>query len=410
MSALSSTRSHFRLTGTMRQLFGVVSRRIMEAVALEVGADRYYKRFFAVEHLRLAMGFVLQGMHSLRELAAAIVPGGRLAPKGAEAAVVGRSQLCDAFRNRKWEFFAGVYGRVAAGIQARVRGRGDPKRADVRAIDGTILELIHKLIATFPGFRSEASAKLTLRLNVGNLLPESLVVTPGRRSDHRCIDPVIEWGRKGLTYLFDRGYFKLSFFQKLQDSGNFFITRWKDSCPGHVVEVLKEYTGRTWSGFRLHQDLLVELGEDEKSAYPGRLRAVLAFDEKGQLWTLLTNRLDLTALEVCLLYRDRWAIETFWRTLKRSLDLRELKVANANALMILTLTSLIAYCLAQAAVLLQRAKLTLAEAIHALRNLDTMIADEFNRLWLGDAAPPPLLNTGRPGVMSALEILVALEA
>lgn len=408
MSTRAERPRYSRFGGALRQLFGLVPRKRIEALAREEDADRYYKKFFAVEHLRLALCFVLLKLRSLRELAEAILPGGRLAPRGAEKPVVGRSQLTDAFARRPWMFFAKVYADLVLALQRRIRGPSDKLLAGVRAIDGSILELVHRLVETFPGFKKEASAKLTLRLNLANLLPESLVLTPGRKSDHRCIDQLIEWTRKGITYIFDRGYFKLDFFRRLDESGNFFITRWKESSFGRVIKEVKTYAGRWTSGFRLHQELLVELGEDPENAFPGPIRAILAFDERGHLWVLLTNRVDLTALEVCEIYRRRWAIETFWRTLKRTMDMRELKVANLNAVMIMVLVTLIAYVLADALILMHRARHTLAEAFYLLCNLDTWLADEVNQLLCATGPPSPSRARHLP-THRALFISVALE-
>jgi IS4 transposase len=103
------------------------------------------------------------------------------------------------------------------------------------------------------------------------------------------------------------------------------------------------------------------------------LRLVEALDEEGHHWKVLTNHFDLSALEVCVLYRKRWAIENFFRALKRQLNLREYAVANANAVLIIILCTLMAYCLAQALVFGSTQRMTLAEAIHTLHALSDLV-------------------------------------
>lgn len=49
------------------------------------------------------------------------------------------------------------------------------------------------------------------------------------------------------------------------------------------------------------------------------IRLVTTNNEKGEVRTVITDRYDLTAAEVVMLYRMRWQIELFFRWLKRQL-------------------------------------------------------------------------------------------
>jgi hypothetical protein len=393
------TRRHGWHQGLDKQVFSVVGPRQIEARVREHQADKWCKKFFAVDHLRVALALVLLPFRSLRGLAVAVQAKGLLNP-GGEKPLVGRSSLTEAFAHRSWTFFAAVYQDVVEAVRKRrpppTPGRRRTARS-VKLIDATTLPLIHRLVGVFLGTQGRAAAKLNLRLDEPTRLPESLVVTAGRRHERRAVERLIDWSRTGITYIFDRGYFCLRLFQRLMDTDHYFVTLLKEGVRYWTVYERPRFQGRWQEGFRLLVDSMVEL------AAPGGhifLRLVEAMDEEGHHWKVLTNHLDLSALEVCVLYRKRWAIENFFRALKRQLNLREYAVANPNAVMIVILCTLMAYCLAQAVVFGSTQRMTLAEAIHTLQALSGSVFAALTRALHPPASPAqPAALPAQPGTL-----------
>jgi len=384
------TRRHCWQRGLDKQVFSVVGRRRIEKRVREHQADKWCKKFFAVDHLRVALALVLLPFRSLRGLAVAVRAGGLLNRDG-QKPLVGRSSLIDAFAHRSWTFFAAVYQDVVQALRQQrpppTPGRRRTARS-VKLIDATTLPLIHRLVGVFLGTHGRAAAKLNLRLDEPTHLPESLVVTAGRRHERRTVERLIDWSQAGITYLFDRGYFCLRLFERLLDTGNYFVTRLKDGVTVWTAYERKRFRGRWEEGFQLIRDAVVELAAPGGQIF---LRLVEAFDEDGRHWKVLTNHFDLSALEVCVLYRKRWAVENFFRTLKRQLNLREYAVANANAVMIVILCTLMAYGLAQAAVFGAPQSMSLAEAIHLLQTLSGWVFAALDQ-----ALGPPTSRATRP--------------
>jgi hypothetical protein len=383
----AGTREHCWRNGLGKQVFSVVGRRRIEELVEEHQADKWYKKFFAVDHLRVALGLVLLPVRSLRGLAVAVMPGGSLNPGGSEA-LVGRSSLIDAFAHRPWAFFADVYREVVEAVGQRCRppepGRRRTARS-VKLIDATTLPLIQRLVDVFVGTKGQAAAKVNLRIDEPTRLPESLVVTAGRRHERRTVERLVDWSQSGITYIFDRGYFCVTFFERLMGAGHYFVTLLKDNVTAWPVYERKRFKPRWQDGFRLLVDSMVELTGPSGQVF---LRLVEALDKDGHHWKVLTNHVELSALEVCVLYRKRWGIENFFRTLKRQLNLREYAVANANAIMIIILCTLMAYCLAQALVFGSPERVTLAEAIQMLQGLSQAVLELFTEA-LGEPLPPP---------------------
>jgi hypothetical protein len=61
-----------------------------------------------------------------------------------------------------------------------------------------------------------------------------------------------------------------------------------------------------------------------------------------KIWVLITNNHDLGVTTLAVIYKDRWQIETFFRTLKQSLKIKTFVGTNANAVKVRVWTALIA--------------------------------------------------------------------
>jgi IS4 transposase len=68
-------------------------------------------------------------------------------------------------------------------------------------------------------------------------------------------------------------------------------------------------------------------------------------DETGELIVLLTNHLDFAASTIARIYRQRWQIEVFFKTLKQNLKIKTFVGTSENALRIQIWTALIALLL-----------------------------------------------------------------
>lgn len=74
------------------------------------------------------------------------------------------------------------------------------------------------------------------------------------------------------------------------------------------------------------------LTHKSKKAYPAPLRRVEFFDEKTQLdLVFLSNRLDLPALTIAAIYKQRWQIELFFKWLKQNLMVKHFFGNSLNA-------------------------------------------------------------------------------
>ncbi|WP_449421182.1 transposase [Proteiniphilum saccharofermentans] len=65
----------------------------------------------------------------------------------------------------------------------------------------------------------------------------------------------------------------------------------------------------------------------------------------GQDFVFITNNMDLTAVEIALLYKKRWMVELFFKWIKQHLKVKSFWGTTINAVKIQLYCAIIAYCL-----------------------------------------------------------------
>jgi transposase len=122
--------------------------------------------------------------------------------------------------------------------------------------------------------------------------------------------------QKGITYIADRGYFSFDLAANVIKLEAFFILRLKENMI-FAIEKHLEITGKNFPVcFKNVSDSIVKFTND---IHQSSIRLV-----RFQVWSndfiIATNRLDLTTLQIIILYAYRWQIELFFKYLKRTLN------------------------------------------------------------------------------------------
>ena len=80
--------------------------------------------------------------------------------------------------------------------------------------------------------------------------------------------------------------------------------------------------------------------------YPEKIRKIKFYDmETRRTFVFLTNNMDLSALEISLLYKNRWQVELFFKWIKQHLKIKSFWGTSENAVRIQIYSAIIAYCL-----------------------------------------------------------------
>ena len=130
-------------------------------------------------------------------------------------------------------------------------------------------------------------------------------------------------------YLMDKAYVDFAALYKMHKAGAFFVTRAKVTIDYTIIESNYNIDERTG----LRSDMTIKLnGYKSKQLYPETLRIVEYYDEeKKVLLVFLTNNMNVSALEIAHLYRNRWQIEVFFKWIKQNLTIKTLWGHSENA-------------------------------------------------------------------------------
>lgn len=180
------------------------------------------------------------------------------------------------------------------------------------AIDSTILHCAPKQM--WAQYRKAVNAvKAHVTFDISKGIPTQFVLSAGKIHDRKYFEIFLQ---KGWTYVVDRAYNVYSLFDDMIDLEIFFVTRMKCNATYRVVE--EKRIKRKHRKLGVVSDQIIRLGSGATEMV-NNLRLVVFRTEEGEIMEFLTNRFDLTPTSIAALYRARWAIELFFRFLKRTL-------------------------------------------------------------------------------------------
>lgn len=254
-----------------------------------------------------------------------------------------RSTLADANKSRPIAILENVFAYALKRAHTVIpSANGFRFHGDVLALDSTTIELCLELCPWARFHHGKGATKLHTAIDLAGDLPQFAVVTEGRMHDVKAAKRYLHF-QPDTTVVFDRAYINYLFLNDLNKQGVFFVTRMKSNCQFRVVECRK--TNRT----RGHIcDQIVRLKSLKGQCYEDVLRRVSYNDpDTGKRLVFLTNRFDLATQTICNLYKARWKVELFFRTMKQHLRIKKFLGTSVNAVKAQILAALIAYLLVQ---------------------------------------------------------------
>jgi putative transposase len=367
---------------TFGRLLEPINRRQFQTVVDRLDGDAYDKSFKSWDHLVALIYAQLSGAEGLRGL----VTGFNANPQyhyhlGTDR--LSRSTLSDANARRPAGIFAQTFASLAAMADRQIRREGTEM---VRLIDSSPVPLGEFCNwATWNG--RIRGMKLHVVYDPLADVPTCVEVTPANVND-------VEIGRQvtikaGTTYVFDKGYCRFDWWQKLNDCGAFFVTRPKANmrlrAKKHRIN-----PKRKGDGFKIIADDEVVLASKGDSQLPIPLRRIKIRRENGGVMTLLTNDLTRTAVEIATLYKSRWQIELLFRWIKQHLDIRKFLGTSENAIRLQVLAAMIAYLLLRIA-----ARINCITML-PIRFVELVSQFLFTRRSIATLTKPPPVNPSKP--------------
>ena len=233
--------------------------------------------------------------------------------------------------------------------QAAPERLSDPRLNSLRqvltVVDGTVFRALPRMTWAVWLRDTDRGAKAHVQFEVLKDTAIRVEVTPGRTSETERLKANLEAGR---LYVIDRGFRDFDLLQAIVDADSSFVLRLHENA---VYELLEEKAltpkaataGVTWdrivrlggkvSRAKLERPVrLIEVYVPESPprgwGYPvKRVSSKKTFRQpRGEAYRMLiaTDRLDLPADVIALIYRHRWKVELFFRVLKSVMGCRHL--------------------------------------------------------------------------------------
>jgi hypothetical protein len=238
---------------------------------------------------------------------------------------------------------------------------------DIKIIDSTVLTVGSGLSPKLKYEGAQSAVRISTLLSKGTQLPEKIEVVPATVGERSCIKDFIKG--TDFLYLFDKGYYKYSWYDEMSDRGISFITRQQGNA---ITEEYKSYH----TGLEDIYDYDVTMGTDySKNKTRYKYREILYFEEgSDEEFRLVTNVFHLPPQDIISIYKVRWNIETYFKWIKQHLILKHWSGYSLNAMSIQIYSALIIYILVL--LLKKRFKCTLT-LFNVLRTLRAYINQSY---------------------------------
>jgi hypothetical protein len=243
---------------------------------------------------------------------------------------VNQSTLSRANEKRDWRIFADFGEYLIKMVRPLYANCSIPNiyiDNDILALDSTTISLSIRLFRWAEGKYSRGAIKVHTLLDLRGSIPTFIHITDGKYHDSNILDIIVP--QPDAIYLMDKAYIDFAALNQLHESGAFFVTRAKTTLDYQLCE--SSYNIDQTTGLR--SDRIIKLnGYKSKKLYPNELRLVEYYDsEKAITLVFLTNNFEASALEIALLYRNRWQIEVFFKWIKQNLIIKKLWGHSENA-------------------------------------------------------------------------------
>lgn len=322
----------------LNQMLKMFSRHEFQKAVSVTGTEYHARGFSSWNHFVAMLFGQLAGIDNLRGIQAGLATQSRhLYHLGIKP--VHRSTLAYANKHRNHELFKKTFEWMLSQCQPMAPKHKFRFKNPLSSLDATVIDLCLSLYDWAKFRTTKGAVKLHVKLNHSGYLPTFMAMTEGKVPE-ATVAPSVPL-ESGDVVVFDRGYNDYAWFKALVDKSVFFVTRLKKNARYKIVE------RRPANHKNIYSDQIIEFtGFYARKDCPCRLRRIRSRDpETGKIIVILTNHFDWSANTIALIYKDRWQIELFFKTIKQLLKVKSFVGTSRNALLSQLWVALIAYLL-----------------------------------------------------------------
>ena len=227
------------------------------------------------------------------------------------------------------------------------------------AVDGSLLPALPKMLWALWLDDEHRAARLHLEFDIIKGIPVRAEVTEANANEKDNLRKSLSSGK---LYVLDAGYGQYSLFEDIRKAKSSFVARLRDNAVWQTIEERPITETDRLAG--VQRDMIVRLGSPQcqddlssnvrvieiyhrgSSGRPRRSRVsskkTFRTTDSDYTMLLLTDRMDLPAETISLIYRYRWQIELFFRWFKCILGCSHMLSLSENGVSIQVYCALIA--------------------------------------------------------------------
>jgi hypothetical protein len=298
-----------------------------------------------------------------------------------------RSTLSDANNKRDYRIYEDLFFLLLKRVQCiapKYKLKLDRK---FYVLDSTTIDLCLQLFPWARFRKNKGAVKIHTLLNVDGPLPEFLKITDGKVHDSTVakklnIPP-------GSYLAIDRAYHDFKQYNSYNNNNIRFVTRKKTNAKYVVIESLK----CNIADGVLSDEIVEFTGYQTHKKYPHPIRIIKFLDFKTEKeLEFLTNDMKLDALTITQIYKARWEIELFFKTIKQNLKIKRFIGNSPNAVCTQVWIALIAYLLVSYQKFMLKAKYSIQKIFKIIqvnlferKSLEDLLTDNLVK-------PPDFVN------------------
>jgi hypothetical protein len=320
-------------TKSFQEFFKPVQDILPNLTPLNSRGNRPLKLDFE-HHIKTLAYFHLEeftsGRHLIQTLQEDDFASSVIAPPGG----IEKSSFFEANNNRGIDQFLELFQMLYA-----MTGKAIPKEyselGNLVAIDGSFIDAV--LSMYWADYKTnKKKARIHLGFDINHSIPKKINLTDGKAGERPFVNKILDIGDTGIM---DRGYQCHKNFDEWQEAEKHFVCRIKNNTTINVIQ-----SNEIAENSIVFYDSVVILGTPDKTQTKKTVRLV-KYSVNGSTYCIATDRHDLTAEQIALIYKLRWDIEKFFAWWKRHMRVYHLIARSEHGLFVQILSGLITFLL-----------------------------------------------------------------
>lgn len=322
------------------QLTEFLPQRVFDRLVLKHCGNKYIKHFSCWNQLLCLIFGQLSDRESLRDLATIIEAHHSKIYHLGFGKNVSRSNLSKANENRSYEIFEEFAYHLIAMAREKNYNNNFEINGKIYAFDATTIDLCLNVFYWANFRKTKAGIKLHTQFEISTQVPVFIHFSNANVHDVNAMD-FINY-EQNAYYIFDKAYVDFMRLFVITKANAFFVIRAKSNLKFRRI-----YSQKNDKSTGVVYDQIGKLvGNKSLANYPDKIRKIKFHDkETNKTFIFLTNNFDLNAIQIALLYKQRWQIELFFKWIKQHLKVKTFWGISENAVRIQINIAIITFCL-----------------------------------------------------------------